>query len=96
MEGVVLLVAPEGGLYEEVASTPRTKENFDLYGEGLVSVFAVGVAGAAACLGFESVPAVPLVSSSSSGRNNLSAREGGANIAVLIGTATSYKCKRKR
>ena len=56
---------------------PRATENFDLDGEGLVAVVAVGVAGAAACLGFESVLAVPLVSSSSSEQNSLSVREGG-------------------
>ena len=59
---------------------PRAKENFDLDGEGLVAVVAVGIASAVACLGFESVSAVPLVSSSSSERKSSSAREGGANL----------------
>ena len=75
---------------------PRAKENFDLDGEGLVSVVAAGLAGAAACLGFESVSAVPLVSSYSSERKSSSARESGANLAVPIETATSCKCKCKR
>ena len=73
---------------------PITKEKFHLDGEGLVDVVSVGVAGAAACLSLESVSAVPLVSSSSSERKNSSARKGGANLAVPIGTATSCKCKR--
>ena len=76
--------------------TPHVKENFGLDGEGLVSVVFVGVAGAAACLGFKSVSVVPLLSSSSSERKSLSAREGGANRAVLIGTATSCKYKREQ
>ena len=74
---------------------PRAKDNFDFDREGLVAVVDVSVAGAAACLGFESVSAVPLVSSSSSERNSLYVREGGANLAVLIVTANSCKCKRK-
>ena len=52
VEGVVLLVAPEGGGYEEVAYTPRSKENFYLDRKGIVFVVAVGVTGEAACLGF--------------------------------------------
>ena len=75
---------------------PCAKENFDLDGEGLVDVVAVSVACAAACLGFESVSAVPLIYSSSSERKSSSAREGGANLAVPTGIATSCKCKRKR
>ena len=47
----------------------------------------------AACLCFGSVPAVPLVSSSSLEWKSSSAREGGANLAVPIGTTTSCKCK---
>ena len=50
----------------------------------------------AACLCFGSVPTVPLVSSSSSEWRSSSAREGGANLAVPIGTTTSCKCRRKR
>ena len=50
----------------------------------------------AACLCFWSVLAVPLVSSSSSEWKSSSAREGGANLAVPIGTTTSCKCRRKR
>ena len=50
----------------------------------------------AACLCFGSVPAVPMVSSSSSEWRSSSAREGGANLAVPIGTTTSCKCRRKR
>ena len=50
---------------------PPAKENFDLGGEGLVAVVAIGVAGAVACLSFESVSADPLVSSSSSERKSL-------------------------
>ena len=72
------------------------KENFDLDGEGLISVVAVNVAGAAACIGFESVSAVPLVSSYSLERKISSAREGGTNLAVTIITATSCKYKGKR
>ena len=49
----------------------------------------------AACLCFGSVLAVPLVSSSSSDRKSLSAREGGANLAVPIRTTTSCKCRLK-
>ena len=45
------------------------RENFDLDREGLDAVVSIGVAGAAACLGFESVSAFPLVSLSSSERN---------------------------
>ena len=56
--------------------------------EGLVPVVAVGVASAVACLSFEYISAVPLVSSSSLERKSLSVREGGANLAVPIGTAT--------
>ena len=41
------------------------KENVNLDGEGLVAEVAVGVAGAAACLGFEYISVVLLVSSSS-------------------------------
>ena len=93
VEGVVLLVAPEGEGYEEVAYTPHAKENFDLDRKGIVSVVAVGVAGAAACLGLYSISAVPLVSSSSSKQNSLSAREVGANLDVTIITVTSCKFK---
>ena len=50
----------------------------------------------AACLCFGSVSAVPLVSSSSSEWRSPSVREGGANLAVPIGTMTSCKCRRKR
>ena len=50
----------------------------------------------AACLCFGSVSTVPLVSSSSSERKSSSTREGGANLAVPIGTTTSCKCRRKR
>ena len=75
---------------------PRAKENFDLDREGLVAVVAVVVTGAEACLGFESVSAVPLISLSSSEQKSSSAREGGANLSVPIGTATSCKCKRKQ
>ena len=50
----------------------------------------------AACLCFGSVSAVPLVSSSSSEWKSSSAMEGGANLAVLIGTTNSCKCRRKR
>ena len=75
---------------------PRAKENFDLDREGLVAVVAVGVASVAACLGFKSVLAVPLVSTSSLERKSSSAREGRSNVAVLTGTATSSKCERKR
>ena len=50
----------------------------------------------AACLCFGSVSAVPLVSSSSSEWKSFSTREGGANLAVPIGTTTSCKCRRKR
>ena len=75
---------------------PCAKENFYLDREELVAVVVVSVAGVAACLGFESVSAVPLVSSSSSERKSSSAREGGANLAAPIGTATSFKCKLKR
>ena len=64
--------------------------------EGMVAVGAVSVAGATACLGFESVSAIPLVSSSSLERESLSAREGSANLAVPTGTSTSCKCKRKQ
>ena len=49
---MVLLVAPERGGYEEVAYTPRAKENFDLDRKGIVYVVAIDVAGTAACLGF--------------------------------------------
>ena len=75
---------------------PRAKENFDLERKGQVAVVAAGVASAVACLSFGSVSAVPLVSSSSSERKSSSAREGGANLAVPIGTAISFKCKHKR
>ena len=95
VEGVVIFAATEVEDMRRLHQPPCAKENYDLDGEGLVSVVAVGVAGAAACLGFESVSAVPLVSSSSSERMSLSAREGGANLAVPIGTSTSCKCKRK-
>ena len=50
----------------------------------------------AACLCFGSVSAVPLVSSSSLEWKSSSAMEGGANLAVPIGTTTSCKCRRKR
>ena len=50
----------------------------------------------ATCLCFGSVPAVPLVSSSSSEWRSSSTREGGANLAVSIRTTTSCKCRRKR
>ena len=67
VEGVVLLVAPEGeGGMRRFPPTLLTKENFYLDGEGLVAVVAFDVAGAASCLSFESGSAVPLVSSSSS------------------------------
>ena len=82
--------------YEEFSSTPHAKEDFYSDGEGLVAVVSVRVSGAAACLGFESVSAEPLVSSSFSERKSLSAREGGTNKSVPIVTATSCKCKRKR
>ena len=49
-----------------IGGRSTTFEKFDLDGEGMVAVVAVSVAVAAACLGFESVSAVPLVSSSSS------------------------------
>ena len=71
------------------------KENFDLDRKGLVNIVAVSVASSSACLGFESVSAAPLVSLSSLERKSSYAREGGANLAVPIGTATSCKCKRK-
>ena len=93
---MVLLVAPEGGDMRRSPPPPRAKDNFDLDGEGLVAVVSVGVAGLAACLNFKSVLAVPLVPSSSSEKKSLSAREGGANLAVPIETSTSWKCKRKR
>ena len=96
MEGVFLIVAPEGGYMSRSPPPPRAKENFDLDREGLVAVVAIVVAGVEACLGFESVSAVQLISSSPSERNSSSAREGGANLAVTIGTATSCKCKRKQ
>ena len=75
---------------------PRTKENFDFNKEVLVAVVAVGVAIASACLGFESLSVVPLVSSSSSEQKIFSAREGDANLSVPIGTATSCTFKLKR
>ena len=50
----------------------------------------------AACLCFWSVPAVPLLSSSSSEWRSSYAREGGANLAMPIGTTASCKCRRKR
>ena len=50
----------------------------------------------AACLCFGYVPAVPLVSLSSSEWRSSSVREGGANLAVPIGTTTPCKCRRKR
>ena len=50
----------------------------------------------AACLWFGSVSAVLLVSSSYSEWKSSSAMEGGANLAVSIGTTTSCKCRRKR
>ena len=90
VKGVVLLVAPEGRDMRRLPPPPCRKENLDLDGEGLIAVVAVNVAGTAACLGFKSVSAVPLVSLSSS-----SAWEGNANLAMPIGTATSCKCKRK-
>ena len=96
VEGLVLLVAPEGGDRRRSPPPPCAKENFYLDREGLVAVVAVGVTGAAACLGFESVLAVPLVSASSSEQKRSSAREGSANLAMPIRTATSCKCKRKR
>ena len=91
LEVLVLLIAPEGGDMVRSPPPPRAKENFDLDREGLVAVVAPGVAGAAAC-----VSAVPLVSSSYLEQKSLSAREGGSNLAVPIGTATSFKCKRKQ
>ena len=51
-------------LYHSLFGSPLY--NFDLDGGGLVSVIAVSVASAAACLSFESVSAVPLLSSPSS------------------------------
>ena len=88
VEGVVLLIALEGGGMRRSPPPPRAKDNFDLDGEGLVA--------AVACLSFESVLAVSLVSSSSLERKSSSAREGGANLAVPIRIVTSCKCKRKR
>ena len=82
VEGVVLLVSPEGGDIRSSPPPPCAKENFDFNGEGLVDVVAVGVAGVVACLGFESIFSVPLASSSSSEWRSLSAREGSANLAV--------------
>ena len=67
VEGVVLLIAPEGG---DMRRSPP--------------------------LGFESVSNVPLVSSSSLKHKSSSAKEGGANVAAPIGTATSCKCKLKQ
>ena len=61
---MVLLVDTEGGGRRRSPPTPRSKENFDLDGEGLVAAVVVSVAGVAACLSFESISAVPLVSSS--------------------------------
>ena len=66
VEGVVLLVALEGVYMRRLSPPYRAKDNFDLDGGGLVSVIAVSVASAAACLSFESVSAVPLLSSPSS------------------------------
>ena len=48
--------------------TPCAEENFDLDRKALVAVVAFGVAGVMACLSFEYISAVPLVSSSSSER----------------------------
>ena len=48
-----------------------------------------------ACLCFGSISAVSLVSSFSLEQKSSSAREGGANLAVPIGTTTSCKCIRK-
>ena len=48
----------------------------------------------AACLCFGSILAVPLVSSYYLERKSSSAREGGANLAMPIGTTTSCKCGR--
>ena len=62
VEGVVLLVAPEGGDMRRLPPSTRAEENFDLDGEGLVAVAVVDVASVAACLGFKSISAVPLVS----------------------------------
>ena len=72
------------------------KVEFYLDWQGMVSVVAVSVAGAAACLGYKSISAVPLVSLSSSEWKISSARGGGANLAVPIGTVTSFKCKSKK
>ena len=66
---MVLLVAPDRGGMRRLPPPPHAKGNFDLDREGLVAVVAVGVAGAAACLGFESIWAFPLVSLSSSELN---------------------------
>ena len=52
VEGVVLLVALEGGDMRRLHPPLDTKENFDLDGEGLISVVAVSVSGAVACIGF--------------------------------------------
>ena len=62
VEGVVILVSPEGWYMKRSPPYPCAKENFDLYREGLVA--------AAACLGFKYVLAVPLVSLSSSGQKS--------------------------
>ena len=74
---------------------PRAKENFDLDKEGLVAVVAVGVAGAAAYLGFKSVSSIPLVSLSSLKGKISSEREGSSKLSVPIRTATSCKCEHK-
>ena len=95
VEGVVLLVAPEGG-GGGMRRSPPPPPNYDLYGEGMVDVVAVSVAGGAFCLGFEYVQAFPLVSLPSLEWRSLSAREVNANLAVPIGTMTLCKCRRKR
>ena len=91
VQGAILLVVPEVGGMRRSPPPPSAKKSFVLYGERLVAVFDVGVAGAAACLGFKSVSAVSLVSLYS-----LSAREGSANLSVPTVTLTSCKCKRKQ
>ena len=99
-ERVVLLVAPDGeGGYEEITSTPRARNYFYLDREGLVAVFVVvaaSIAGAAACLSFKSVSAVPLTSLSYSEQKSSSRSEGGTNLAVPIRTVTSCKFKHKQ
>ena len=54
-----------GGVMRRYPPSPLAKKNYDLYGEGMVDVVAVSVAGRTTCLVFEYVPAFPLVSSSS-------------------------------